>query len=158
MADKAESALDKLEELGAQVFFNRGRVHITFPDKYLFKSGSAAIGTKGKEALQVMADILNQYPNLETVVVGNTDNVPLKSATFKDNWSLSTERANAVVRVLVNDYKVNPGRMVAAGRGEFNPISDNSLSDGQAMNRRIEFVLTPDMSRLWEVPKEDGAN
>jgi chemotaxis protein MotB len=154
LKEKAEADLDKLEALGAQVQYNHGRVHITVPDDYVFKSGSATIGAKGAEALKVIADILNDFPNLETVVVGNTDNVPVKSAVFKDNWSLSTERANAVVRLLVNSYGVNPNRMIAAGRSEYNPISANELVDGRAMNRRIEFVLSPNLSKLWEVKVE----
>jgi chemotaxis protein MotB len=146
----ASASIEQLEAMGVEFYYARGRIHMLVPAEYVFKSGSAAVGQQGKNALQVIARVLNQYPNLETMVVGNTDNIPYKSGVFRDNWGLSTERANAVVRILANDYQVNPSRLIAAGRAEYDPISDNSLSDGRALNRRIEFVLIPDLSALWE--------
>ena len=92
--------------------------------------------------------MLNQYPKLEVIVVGNTDTTHVKGVA--DNWSLSTERANNVVRILREKYTVDPGRLVAAGRGKFHPIADNSTKEGRAKNRRTEIVLNPDFVKIWE--------
>ena len=95
---------------------------------------------------------MNEFPKLKVVVVGNTDTVHVKGV--KDNWSLSTERANGVVRVLSKDYSVDPMRLMAAGKSKFNPVADNSTAEGRAKNRRTEIVLNPDWERIWESVKE----
>jgi chemotaxis protein MotB len=149
VAERAEAAVQKLVDAGAEVTMGDGLVYVSMPDKFLFKSGSATVGAKGKEGLAVIAEILQEYPNIETIVVGNTDSAHVKGKA--DNWSLSTERANAVVRILRDTYKIDPVRLTAAGRGKYNPIALNNTAEGREMNRRIEIILIPDLTGLWEM-------
>ena len=114
----------------------------------LYKSGSAVVGEDGKKVLGDIAAALNEYPDLRIVVVGNTDDQKFKNSNT-DNLSLSTERANGVVRVL-RDYKVDPNRLTSAGKGKYNPISDNTTAEGRAKNRRTEIILRPDLVKLWQ--------
>jgi chemotaxis protein MotB len=149
VAERAEAAVQKLVDAGAEVTIGDGLVYVSMPDKFLFKSGSATVGAKGKEGLAVIAEILQEYPNTEAIVVGNTDSAHVKGKA--DNWSLSTERANAVVRILKETYKIDPVRLTAAGRGKYNPIALNNTAEGREMNRRIEIILIPDLTGLWEM-------
>jgi chemotaxis protein MotB len=149
VAERAEAAVQKLVDAGAEVTMGDGLVYVSMPDKFLFKSGSATVGAKGKEGLAVIAEILQEYPNTEAIVVGNTDSAHVKGKA--DNWSLSTERANAVVRILRDTYKIDPVRLTAAGRGKYNPVAPNNTPEGREMNRRIEIILIPDLTGLWEM-------
>ena len=117
--EKAESAIQKLVDAGAEVGEEDGNVLVSMPDKFLFKTGSATVGAKGKEGLAVIAEIMQEYPNTKAIVIGNTDTTHVKGKA--DNWSLSTERANAVVRILHETYNINPARLTAAGKSKFNP-------------------------------------
>ena len=118
-------------------------------DKLLYKSGSAVLGEEGKKALGNIASALNQYPDLKVVVMGNTDDQKFKNSNT-DNLSLSTERANAVVRVLRDSYQVDPVRLTAAGKGKYAPVADNTSPEGRAKNRRTEIILRPDLVKLWQ--------
>ncbi|MGL6267215.1 MAG: OmpA family protein [Chitinophagaceae bacterium] len=149
VAEKAVAAVQKLVDAGAEVTLGDGMVYVSMPDKFLFKTGSASVGSKGKEGLAVIAEILMEYPKTQAIVVGNTDTATIKGKA--DNWSLSTERANAVVRILKDTYKIDPARLTAAGHGKFRPIASNDTAEGREKNRRIEFVLIPDLSGLWEM-------
>jgi len=149
VSKRAEAAIDKLIDAGAEVTMGDGVVNVSMPDKFLFKTGSSTVGAKGKEGLAVIAEILQEYPNTEAIVVGNTDTTHVKGKA--DNWSLSTERANAVVRILKDTYKIDPARLTAAGRGKFRPVASNDTPAGREMNRRIEIILIPDLTGLWEM-------
>lgn len=149
ISKRAEAAIDKLIDAGAEVTMGDGVVNVSMPDKFLFTSGSATVGAQGKEGLKVIAEILHEYPNTEAIVVGNTDTSHVKGKA--DNWSLSTERANAVVRILKDTYKIDPARLTAAGRGKFKPVASNATAEGREMNRRIEIILIPDLTGLWEM-------
>ena len=92
---------------------------------------------------------MRDNPGITAIIVGNTDTIPVKGVA--DNWSLSTERANSVVRVLHDIYYINPIRLTAAGRGKYNPVAVNDTPEGREKNRRIEIILNPDLSRLWEL-------
>ena len=118
-------------------------------DKLLYKSGSAVLGEDGKTALENIAAALNEYPDLKVVVVGHTDDKKFKNSN-SDNLSLSTERANSVVRVLRDSYHVDPTRLTAAGKGKYSPVADNTTEEGRAKNRRTEIILRPDFMKLWE--------
>ncbi|MEI8075680.1 MAG: OmpA family protein [Bacteroidota bacterium] len=144
----AES-ITNFQDAGATVDYKNGMIHITLDDKFFFKAGSATIGVKGREALNIVADVMRKYPGVQTIIVGNTDNTEMKGNI--DNWTLSTERANAVVRVLELSYYVDPKRLTAAGRSMYNPVGDNSTADGKARNRRIEIIFNPDLSRIWNL-------
>jgi chemotaxis protein MotB len=143
------AAEKKFEDIGAVVTYKNGMIHVMLPDGMFFKPGSSAIGTRGRESLNIVADVMRKYSGVQTIIVGNTDNTEPKKGA--DNWSISTERANAVVRVLTESYYVNPARLTAAGRSKYSPVAENNTEAGRARNRRIEIIFNPDMSRLWDM-------
>ena len=96
-----------------------------------------------------MADVVNEYPGTSIYVIGNTDNTPAGIAS-KDNWSLSTTRANAVVRVLTREYQVDPARIISGGRAEYHPVADNATEDGKSKNRRVDIYINPNLDKLWK--------
>jgi len=149
---KIDSAEAEFNDKGLEVHSENGIVYVDMKDNLLYKSGSAKLSEDGKKALGNLASVLNEMPKLKVIVVGNTDTLHVKGVA--DNWSLSTERANGVVRTLVKEYGVDPARLTAAGKGKFNPVADNSTNEGRAKNRRTEIVLNPDWERLWESVKK----
>jgi chemotaxis protein MotB len=146
---KAQASLEKFEDAGAHVTLKNGLVHIDLSKDLLFNSGSTTIGKEGLEALAVVGEVLNEYPKVKAYVIGHTDDAAVKSG-YKDNWSLSTERANAIVRVLRDKYNVDPSRLIAAGQGKYNPVADNDTEEGRFLNRRIVIIINPEISRIWE--------
>jgi chemotaxis protein MotB len=130
------------------VYMKDGKVYVSMSDKLLFKSGSAEVENKGKEAIQKLAEVLNKNNDIGIAIEGHTDNVPIKTPLYKDNWDLSAARATNVVRLLTDEYKMDPHRLTAAGRGEFSPVADNSTPEGKAKNRRTEIVLSPKLDEL----------
>jgi chemotaxis protein MotB len=147
-----EEAMADFKDKGVEVYYRQGLVHVSLPDQLMYKSGSSTLGEEGKQALGSLATVLNEYPKLKVIVLGNTDNMKYKKGG--DNWSLSTERANGVVRVLRNEYNVEPTRLTAAGKAMFNPIADNATAEGRAKNRRTDIILNPDIDRLWDMAKK----
>jgi chemotaxis protein MotB len=147
---KAADALIQFANAGVDVTYKNGLVYITMQDALLFNAGSAKLGKNGLEALAVVAQVLNDNPSLKIYVVGHTDSVKV-SRGFTDNWSLSTERANSVVRVLRDQYQVTMDRVIAAGQGKYNAVADNATTEGRAQNRRTDIILNPDLSRLWDL-------
>lgn len=147
LQDKLEAGLTDFESRGVNVYAKDGVVYVSMEDNLLYKSGSASMSDSGKMALAHLATVLNDYPNLKVVVLGNTDNVQFKKGS--DNWTLSTDRANGAVRVL-RDAGVDPTRLTSAGKGKYNPVADNSTADGRAKNRRTDIILRPDYEGLWE--------
>lgn len=128
-----------------------GKVYVSMSDKLLFKSGSADVESKGKTALEKLANVLNKNPDVAIAIEGHTDNVPIKTSQYSDNWDLSAARATNVVRLLTTSYKMDPRRLTASGRGEFFPIADNATTEGKAKNRRTEIVLSPKLDELMKV-------
>ena len=128
-----------------------GKVYVSMSDKLLFKSGDATVEAKGKEALKKLADVLNKNPDVSIAIEGHTDNVPIKTAVYKDNWDLSAARATNVVRLLTQEYSMDPHRLTAAGKGEFFPVADNTSVEGKAKNRRTEIVLSPKLDELMKL-------
>lgn len=147
---QAAEALNKFQGSGVEVTTKDGLVYISMQDKLLFNSGSAQLGKEGKEALAIVGQVLNSNPDVKVTVVGNTDSLAIKKA-FKDNWSLSTERANSIVRILRDSYEVDPARLTASGRAKYDPVDDNGSPEGRAKNRRTDIILNPDMSKLWSL-------
>lgn len=125
-------------------------VFINLSDKMLYKSGSANLNSKANETLEKIAKIIASRPDLEVMVEGYTDNVPIKTACMKDNWDLSVKRATAVVRALQENYGVSPDRLIAAGRGEYNVIATNDTKEGRATNRRTRIVLMPKLNQFYD--------
>jgi chemotaxis protein MotB len=153
LQQKLDSALADFESRGVEVYVKDGNIYVSMAENLLYKSGSSKLGDQGKKALGTLATVLNDYPNLKIVVVGHTDNVQFKKGS--DNWSLSTERANGVVRSLRDDYNVDPTRLTSAGKGKYDPIADNSTAEGRAKNRRTDIVLNPDFDKIWHSIKSD---
>ncbi len=139
----------KADELS--VYIKDGNVYVSLEEKLLFKSGSAEVDPKGKQALAKVAEVLNSTPDINVVIEGHTDNVPIKGGKFEDNWALSSGRATNIVRILTKDYGFDPHRITAAGRGEFHPVKTNETTEGKAGNRRTEIILSPNLTELYKL-------
>jgi len=137
------------EDLDIKV--KKGVVFISLSDKMLFKSGSTKINPKADAVLAKLAKIINKHPDYEILVIGNTDNVPIHTQCIKDNWDLSVLRATSIVRRLQNKFGVDPKRMTAAGRGEWNPKAPNDTEEGRRLNRRTEIILMPDLEQFMQL-------
>ena len=136
-----------------EVNVEKGVVFISISDKLLFKSGSYYVTTRAKEVLGKVARVINDKTDLEFMVEGHTDNVPVKkdSNVLVDNWDLSVKRATAVVRILQNDFLVDPARMTAAGRSHYVPLDDNTTLSGRSRNRRTRIVVLPKLDQFFEL-------
>jgi chemotaxis protein MotB len=139
------------DELSIEI--KNGKVYVSLSDKLLFKSGSAEMESKGQSAIKLLADVLLKNPDIDVLVEGHTDNLPIKTAVYKDNWDLSVARAASVVRLLTENYKVSPKQVTPAGRGEFFPKGDNSTAEGRAKNRRTEIILSPKLDEVMKMLK-----
>jgi chemotaxis protein MotB len=137
------------DELSVEI--RDGKVYVSMSDKLLFKSGSANVEDKGKQAMKVLADVLGKNPDINILVEGHTDNVPIKTAIYKDNWDLSVGRATSIVRLLTDEYKLVPTRVTASGKGEFSPKANNETTEGRAKNRRTEIILTPKLDEIMQL-------
>lgn len=141
----------KSDELSVEV--KNGKVYVSMSDKLLFRSGSASIEAKGKEAIKVLAQVLDKNPDIDILVEGHTDNVPIHTAVYKDNWDLSVARATSIVRILTENYNIEPTRLTASGRGEFSPRASNDTQEGRAANRRTEIILSPKLEEIMQLLK-----
>lgn len=128
-----------------------GKVYVALSDKLLFASGSANVDKRGAEALGKLAEVLNRQTDIDVYIEGHTDNVPIRTAQFKDNWDLSVIRATSVVRILTKDYKVSPLQIQPTGRGEYMPVADNSTTEGRSRNRRTEIIMAPRIDKLLDM-------
>jgi chemotaxis protein MotB len=148
-----ELALSSYDKRQVSVKMKDGKLYLTMRTKLLFPSGSATVQKRGMPALRLVSRILKHNPNIDIVIEGHTDNVPLnpKNKKFKDNWELSTARAVAVTRILTQYYHIRPERLTAAGRSMYYPIAPNTTAAGRAKNRRIEFIMTPNLEELYKI-------
>ncbi|MEZ4840735.1 MAG: OmpA family protein [Flavobacteriaceae bacterium] len=126
-------------------------VYISISDKLLFKSGSSVISPKAKTILEKVATVIAQKPDMEVMVEGYTDNVPINTACTKDNWDLSVQRATSVIRVLQDDFSIDPKRLVAAGRSEYLPLESNDTAEGRSRNRRTRIVILPKLDQFFDI-------
>lgn len=137
----------------------KGVVYISLADNMLFKSGSYEVNERAMQTLGKIAKIITDYKDYDVLVEGNTDPVPISRTNIRNNWDLSALRASSIVQVLQNDFGVNPSRLTAAGRGEFNPIADNSTELGRQRNRRTEIIITPKLDQFLDLidkaPKDE---
>jgi chemotaxis protein MotB len=133
------------------VYLKNGNVYVSLEEKLLFTSGSDVVDSKGKEALKALAQVLNNTKNINVMVEGHTDNVPIKTVRFKDNWDLSTARATSILRILTKDYNFDIKLITASGRGQFHPLKSNETAAGRAANRRTEIILSPDLNELYRL-------
>lgn len=139
----------KTDEL--YVYYKDGNVYVSLEEKLLFKSGSDVVDPKGKEALKSLSKVLNNTKDITVMIEGHTDNVPIKTNLFKDNWDLSTARAISIVRILTKDNGFDSSRITASGRSEFHPVKPNETNEGRAGNRRTEVILSPDLRELYKL-------
>jgi len=139
------------DELSVEV--KNGKVYVSMSDKLLFQSGSASIEEKGKEAIKVLADVLGKNKDIDILIEGHTDTIPIHTAVYKDNWDLSVARSTSIVRILTNEYKIAPTRLTASGKGEFSPKATNSTPEGRAVNRRTEIILSPKLDEIMQLLK-----
>ncbi len=149
-----KGSLGNLNDQDIEVNVEKGVVFISISDKMLFKSGSIQLSERAKEVLGKVAQVVKDKPEMEFLVEGHTDNVPISRDGIKDNWDLSVLRATAVVRVLQKDFGVDPSRMTAGGRGEHVPLVANDTPENKSTNRRTRIVVLPKLDQFYEMIEE----
>ena len=140
---------EELKEVDVQVL--KGVVYISLADNMLYRSGSYEINDRAEETLSKIAKIIMDYKDYDVLIEGNTDNVPISRENIRNNWDLSCLRASSVVQYLQNRYGVDPKRLTAGGRGEYNPIADNGTDVGKQRNRRTQIIITPKLDQFMEL-------
>ncbi|HWY38237.1 MAG TPA: OmpA family protein [Bacteroidia bacterium] len=138
------------DELTVEV--REGKLYVSMADKLLFPSGSDKVDERGKQAISMLAAVLANS-DMEIMVEGHTDNVPINTLRYKDNWDLSVDRATSVVRIFT-DNNIPSRRIIASGRGEYHPIAGNETEKGRGQNRRTEIVLAPKLDKLWQLTNQ----
>lgn len=155
LKETLSNALNGFEGKGLTVEQKNGKVYVSMENKLLFKSGSWAVNTDGKEAVIEVGKVLGDNPDISVLIEGHTDDDPFGgSGPIADNWDLSTKRATAIVAILSENKKVNKQNLTAAGRGEFSPLMSNTTTEGKAKNRRIEIILTPRLDAIADMLKD----
>lgn len=150
LRNKMINALTGYSDSDLTVTQKNGKVYISLSEKFLFPSASAVVNPTGKEALSKLATVLTANPDIAVTIEGHTDSIPIR-LKFEDNWALSTARATSVVRILVNDYKVDPAKVIASGHAWYDPVDTNSTPEGRAHNRRTEIILTPNLDQIYKI-------
>ena len=152
-----KGALVDMNDSNIEVNVEKGVVFISISDKLLFNSGSFVVSSRAKEVLGKVAKVINNKPEIEFMVEGHTDDIPIKNEVLQDNWDLSVKRATSVVRVLQKDFAVAPERMTAAGRSYYVPIDDNETTSGRAKNRRTRIVILPKLDQFYDLIEQGMA-
>lgn len=142
---------DGIDDDDVEIKVDKTVVYINLSDKVLYQSGSSKISSRANEVLGKIAQIVQSRPELEVMVEGYTDNVPIKNSCVDDNWDLSVKRATSVVRALQKDHNIDPNRLIAAGRGEYNTLADNSTAAGRATNRRTRIIILPKLDQFYDL-------
>jgi chemotaxis protein MotB len=140
-----------IDDKDVEVKVDKTVVFVNLSDKMLYQTGSANITPKASDVLGKIAKIIESRPDLEIMVEGYTDNVPIKTSCLDDNWDLSVKRATSVVRVLQTVYKVDPNRIIAAGRGQYNPLAANDTESNRAINRRTRIIILPKLDQFYDL-------
>lgn len=153
-----KSALGNLDDKDVNIKVDKGVVYVDISDKLLFNSGKYQVTDKAQEVLGKVAKVLMAQPSIEFLVEGHTDNVPFKQGVLDDNWDLSVKRATSVVRILQDQYHIEPSRMTAAGRSEYLPVASNDTPDGKAQNRRTRIVILPQLDQFFKLLEKPGSN
>jgi chemotaxis protein MotB len=155
LKDKLSKALNSFQGKGLTVEHKNGKVYVSMENKLLFGSGSWTVGAEGRKAVEEVAKVLADNPDISVLIEGHTDNVPYAGGgPISDNWDLSTKRATAIVTIIRENKKVDPKNLTAAGRSEFAPIAPNETAEGKSKNRRIEIILTPKLDELNKLLNE----
>ena len=152
LRNKLNRALVGFYDQGLSVYEKNGKVYVSLEENLLFKTGSYNLDPKGQEALKSLGDVLASNPNINIMVEGHTDDVPLTgTGQVKDNWDLSAMRATAVTKIILLNSEIDPKRITSAGRGEFFPLDPAKTPDARRKNRRTEIILTPNLSEVFEI-------
>ncbi len=154
LTDKLTRSLTRQEMNDVDVQVLKGVVYISLADNMLYKSGSYEIGDRASETLSKIAKIITDYKDYDVLVEGNTDNVPISQKNIRNNWDLSALRASSVVQALQTQYGVDPKRLSAAGRGEYNPVASNTTEVGKQRNRRTQIIITPKLDQFMDLIDE----
>ncbi|MDZ4845082.1 MAG: OmpA family protein [Chitinophagales bacterium] len=142
---------DGIEDQDVEIKVDKTVVFINLSDKMLYQSGSAKLTKRANEVLGKIAEIIQSRPDLEVMVEGYTDNVPIKNDCMSDNWDLSVKRATSVVRVLQETYNIDPSKLIAAGRGEYNTLASNDTEEGKSINRRTRIIILPKLDQFYDL-------
>jgi chemotaxis protein MotB len=140
---------EEMQDVNVQVL--KGVVYISLSDNMLYKSGSYEISDKAGETLAKIAKIIKDYNDFEVLIEGNTDNVPISQTNIRNNWDLSALRGSSVVQALQKNYGIDPKRLTAGGRGEYNPVASNDTEEGKMLNRRTQIIITPKLDQFMEL-------
>ncbi|MEC3964560.1 OmpA/MotB family protein [Flagellimonas halotolerans] len=154
LVQSLKGVLGNLDDEDIEISVEKGVVFVSISDKLLFRSGSYNVTNAAKEVLGKVAKVVNNKPDFEFMVEGHTDNVPIRTSELADNWDLSVKRATSVVRILQNDFGVDPARMTAAGRSYYVPLVDNDTSANRAKNRRTRIVVLPKIDQFYNMIEE----
>ncbi len=151
LREKVSAALLGFQDNGLTVSTKNGKVYVSLEERLLFESGSTVVDSKGVDALKKLAKVLERETDINVLIEGHTDNVPIKSATIKDNWDLSVLRATSIIRIITSNSKVDQRTLTAAGRGEYFPIDKANTPEARRKNRRTEIILSPNLDELFKI-------
>lgn len=149
-----KGVLNDINDTDVEIKVEKSAVYISISDKLLFNSGSYEVNSKAMTVLGKVAKVLKNQPDIEFIVEGHTDTVPIKTNFIKDNWDLSVLRATSVVRILQNNFGLEPARMTAGGRSQYIPVASNATTDGRAKNRRTRIVILPQLDQFFKLLEE----
>ena len=152
-----KGAVGNMNDQDINIKVDKGVVYIDISDKLLFRSGKYQVTPEAQTVLGKVAAVLKNQPDIEFMVEGHTDNVPYRSGVLLDNWDLSVKRATSIVRILQNQYGLDPAKMAAAGRGEYRPLTENTTPEGKAVNRRTRIVILPQLDQFFKLLEPKGA-
>lgn len=150
LKNRMADALKGFNSNELSVYQKDGKVYVSLSEQLLFPSGSAVVNPKGVDALSKLAAVLNLNTDVAVDIEGHTDSIPIRGR-YQDNWDLSTARANAIVRILVNNYKVDPTRVISSGHSYYEPVATNSTPEGRAKNRRTDIILSPKLDEMYKL-------
>ena len=150
LKNRMAEALKGFNSNELSVYQKDGKVYVSLSEQLLFPSGSAVVNPKGVDALSKLAAVLNLNSDVAVNIEGHTDSIPIRGR-YQDNWDLSTARANAIVRILVNNYKVDPARVISSGHSYYEPVASNSTPEGRAKNRRTDIILSPKLDEMYKL-------
>lgn len=158
MVNRLTRSLTREEMRDLDIKVLKGVVYISLADNMLYKSGSYEISNNAENILSKIAKIIQDYKDYDVLVEGNTDTDPISRTNIRNNWDLSVLRASSVVQALQNTYGINSNRLIAAGRGEFKPVSSNETVEGKARNRRTEIIITPKLDQFMDLIEQAPTN
>ncbi len=149
-----KGVLGNINDEDIEISVEKGVVYVSLSDKLLFKSGSYYVSSRAKEVLGKVAKVVKNKPEMDLMVEGHTDNVSIKNAVLEDNWDLSVKRATSIVRILQDDFGVDPARMTAAGRSYYVPVASNDNAEGRSLNRRTRIIILPKLDQFYGMIEE----